>query len=715
MEITLYNNIDPRRLLPSAYKSFADVVPILGGMGEPVVIDSQTKATFDGNVPVMRDLTLKGKYCTSFVIHGNSNLTLDHAEVENTPGAMATITLASDFSGTVTIIDSNVHYQSATGSMWAIGTEIEDSVSSNHAKKITISNSSIDGIAANPTRMDLSGNVTIASISKAAESILNVAYFNANEADLTVNNLRLFNPGNEPVKIRKVILIGGPVEFNGKWNIDTMVINSNSSSELYKFIGQQVETVIKIHKIDIERIPKGISVFYADNAILKFENSFLGTPKIKYQAAINKSIMQLKSTTDRFHWVLSGKNYIDIDQMSISELKNRQNEFTTVDFDTFQKQEEAQLNPASELSTNQNGIQNEDISNQNDDSLNNLNQSSNNNSNMKKTEITDAEKQMSNATKNSQHKIEKADGMSRLNSLIGLKPVKKAISDFISVAITNKERAKRGLKTSKGITMHMVFGGDPGTGKTTVARICGQILCEQGVLENGKVHEVTTKDLISKNVGETTTLTHNKVMEAMGGILFVDEAYMLTAKGNSFATEAIDQLMKDMEDYRDNLIVILAGYNEEMHHFIYDTNPGLQSRINNWIDFPDYSLDELLQIFKLQCKDEGTLINNSFLKTKMFLYCLNNYQGNLHDKHGRRVRSNGRGVRNYYDALKKARDARLNHSGIGLANLTDEQLMTITAKDIKTVYAQIQHQHMENKKLAAEEKSNNNPNTQNKQ
>lgn len=195
------------------------------------------------------------------------------------------------------------------------------------------------------------------------------------------------------------------------------------------------------------------------------------------------------------------------------------------------------------------------------------------------------------------------DLQKELDSLIGLVSVKKDISSLINLLKVNKIRKERGLSTPK-TSNHLVFLGNPGTGKTTVARLIAKIYKQLGVLEKGQLIEVDRSGLVAGYVGQTAIKTQEKIDEAMGGVLFIDEAYSLAKGESDFGQEAIDTLLKAMEDNRDDFVVIVAGYTKQMEAFLL-SNPGLKSRFNKSILFEDYTEEELLDIFNLFCHKYG--------------------------------------------------------------------------------------------------------------
>ena len=227
------------------------------------------------------------------------------------------------------------------------------------------------------------------------------------------------------------------------------------------------------------------------------------------------------------------------------------------------------------------------------------------------------------------HQTEKSkDASELLNSLIGLESIKKSMSDFENFVLFGEEAKKKGLKVPSQ-NLHMLFTGNPGCGKTTVARIVARILFDAGVIHENKVIEVERKDLVAGWIGQTAPKTAEVIDKAMGGVLFIDEAYSLAPSDSfrDFGQEAISTLIKAMEDHKGEFVVIFAGYKKEMHNFI-ESNSGIASRIGYSFDFPDYSSDELQEIFMLKMRKSGFTVTeeakNKSLKLMNFFVGVEN-------------------------------------------------------------------------------------------
>ncbi len=274
------------------------------------------------------------------------------------------------------------------------------------------------------------------------------------------------------------------------------------------------------------------------------------------------------------------------------------------------------------------------------------------------------------------------EALAELNSYIGLGSVKSKVNSWISLIRNMQRRAEAGIAVPDGFSYHLVFVGSPGTGKTSVARFMGQIYRSLGILSKGHLVEVGRSDIVAGYIGQTAIKMQEAIDKALGGVLFIDEAYTLAKEdGKDFGQEAIDTLLKGMEDHRDDLVVIVAGYPEPMQKFI-KANVGLRSRFNikpegeflnnsNLIVFEDYTGDEMLQIFKRLCKKSDYILDGQaerVLSTRLEKM----YQ--TRDEHF----GNARDVRNMFQETVTNQATRLEESG----NYTKENMMQITAADI---------------------------------
>lgn len=261
--------------------------------------------------------------------------------------------------------------------------------------------------------------------------------------------------------------------------------------------------------------------------------------------------------------------------------------------------------------------------------------------------------------------------LAELDQLVGLANVKAEVRRLSSLLQVQQLRAERGMPIIE-TSHHLVFTGNPGTGKTTVARLLSQIFHAVGVVTQGHLVETDRSKLVAGFVGQTALKTHTALESALGGMLLVDEAYALARGGeNDFGLEAIDTLVKFMEDHRDDIAIVAAGYPAEMNDFI-NSNPGLKSRFTRTINFPDYTEDELVRIFlQLGEKNQYSLSDDALLRVRHFIAAEPRTRGF----------GNARYVRNLFETA-------IAHQAVRLAPLTDpsdEQLITLTADDIAPV------------------------------
>lgn len=262
--------------------------------------------------------------------------------------------------------------------------------------------------------------------------------------------------------------------------------------------------------------------------------------------------------------------------------------------------------------------------------------------------------------------------LDQLHSLTGLGAVKSTVQELVNIAKVARMQIEAGIK-APAITRHLVFTGNPGTGKTTVARILGEIYKNLGVLSKGHFAEVDRTDLVAEYLGQTAPKTAKVVESALGGVLFIDEAYSLVpdGRGDMYGQEAINTLLKMMEDYREDLVVIVAGYKGEMSRFI-DSNPGLKSRFARSIHFEDYSASELTEIFKVKCEQHGYLLSDKTLNSVQGL--VKQFEAQIGEL------GNGRFVRNIFDRCVAIQCNRL----AALTKPSQQDLKTFLSTDVPT-------------------------------
>ena len=261
--------------------------------------------------------------------------------------------------------------------------------------------------------------------------------------------------------------------------------------------------------------------------------------------------------------------------------------------------------------------------------------------------------------------------MAQLESLVGLDEVKKDVKNLVNLMKVRKLRQENDLPVPP-MSLHMVFMGNPGTGKTTVARLISGLYAAIGVLSKGQLVEVDRSGLVAGYVGQTALKTQEAIKSALGGVLFIDEAYSLSSGGeNDFGREAIETILKAMEDHRDDLIVIVAGYDEPMQKFL-SSNPGLESRFNKYFYFPDYTGEQLLAIFKNQCKKNSYTLSPEAEEAAKAMF--DRLYEERDDNFG-----NGRDVRNCFEDMIVRQSNRV----AAMEAPTREDLMTVLPEDLE--------------------------------
>jgi len=261
--------------------------------------------------------------------------------------------------------------------------------------------------------------------------------------------------------------------------------------------------------------------------------------------------------------------------------------------------------------------------------------------------------------------------MAELNDLVGLEEVKREVKNLVNLMKVRKLRQQNDLPVPP-MSLHMVFMGNPGTGKTTVARIISGLYAAIGVLEKGQLVEVDRSGLVAGYVGQTALKTQEAIKKALGGVLFIDEAYSLASGGeNDFGREAIETILKAMEDHRDELIVIVAGYTGPMEKFI-NSNPGLESRFNKYIFFPDYNGGQLMEMFRIRCKKNGYTLTEETDKAALEMF--NELYENRSENFG-----NGRDVRNCFEDMIVRQSNRVAQ----MENPGKEDLMAVLPEDLE--------------------------------
>lgn len=620
MQFTYYPKFDPRSF-GSPIKNDKDLLNLLGSPGEPASIHF-TNFQYDSRITIRRDVVLSGNIKAKFLLVDGANVTFRNAKVKpfdkDQNDHYGSITQSSNFEGQL-MIDNSVISSPGQGKM-AVDSMISDN--GTFPQLLTISNSKIQGLMVAPISAELIGEIDLANPTDSAQNVLNVlGHLETSNVNLKLDSIMLMNSG-KAADIDTITLLNGPVTLTGNYNIKNMIIDSKKKSlELFVVDGERYETELQLENLRVNRIPKGSSAIYLKNATLKATNAKLGdVSNNNVTASAIDSNLIFKGTQDNLSWHVAGKSEIDL-LNSTSSL-----ELLAPNFPPSKPQSLTGENADSNTTVSKSG---------------------------------------------------EKSGSQKLQELIGLASVKEMLTKFINNTIIDKERRERGLGGVEGLSRHMIFAGNPGTGKTTVAKIVAEILHENGALPTNKVKTILASGLIDDKVGGSALKAQEVLQESLGGVLFIDEAYELNENlvGNAFTGQVVQELMTTMEEHRDDLIVILAGYTKQMDELLETGNPGFRSRFTNYIEFEDYTLDEKLQITKYSIKAQNAVMDESFYEHKNFRKLLQFYG---------RHNANARDVRNFVQALLIARDNRLAKTPMD--KLTNDDLMRITAEDFKEVW-----------------------------
>lgn len=668
--IQLKVEIGPKWSL-GGFTNIKDAEDLLSTPGEQVTVVSKRLTTSQKDINVNRSIILTGKFRTTFILHGNINVDIVDAMLINAVPSQPSVFIATDFNGSISIADSVINYNGGKPVKSGIAINIADA--SIQFTKLAINNSRIAGIAAIVNKIELSNDVKINAIdtSENATSLLSAYYFDNQNASLELNSPLLlystseYESGPNQTRFDRLIIKNGYADIKGSFDFEDIDVNLNWRSrrqlEIIKFSPINANNAtIYLHNLNIISAPKNASIIYARSITLELNEGNLGNPSKPnmYSVSIENTIVKLNDVKDFMKWNLIEQNYlINNSEMTNSSLLNL-----------------AKIYPSKLMLTEEHQTMGQGYSN-----ISAINEA--------KTDPpagieTDAENE------NTDDKTDKesVDPEKELNDLIGLKTVKEKLNSYIANAKMNQIKKSRGIKVPTNLSRHLVFGGSPGTGKTTVAKLVAQILYDNGALPSSYLLEVTAKDLIGVYLGETQQKTHKvflDVLEHKGGVLFIDEAYSLK-EDSQFNKDAVSQLLTDSVDYRDKIIVILAGYTNEMRELFDTANAGLRSRFTNWVDFPDYTDRERIQIFDLMCKKQTMLFgknqaaHDKYIRSKQFHWLMNYYN---------RDHSNGRSVANLVQELIMTRDTRLAKLPVEqLNNISNTDMITVTAKDIVTLY-----------------------------
>ena len=616
MHIKLYSKLDPRRL-GQPVKDLEQAKQLLSTTGEPLIVEAISRQVSETPIHVRRDATFIGEFLSQIVVHDDATVQFLDAKIVQPIRTRYTVIMADDFIGKMLIERSKILIapKSQDVALAGIG---------NGTEELTISNSIIEGGIFYVKQLVLKGDITFNSPSQAE--------FSCHILDTDTCSLKLKqNSMRHDVDIVSLneLKIDGKCVLSGGFNIGELNISDTLKSiELLTITSHFNDpSILRFGRVVFERGNKNVTHIYLDHT----QSRFLANIDSGINWRVNKSVLQMEDLTDNSKWSLEKDVTVQVSDGARSSLRDLGI---------------TQLVSKKEFNMRNNG--DSSISVFDDPSLVGL----------------------------SQEQVEKK-ATEKIREMIGQPLVKQQLEDFIAQSEMDKIRVARGLSDGSTITRNMVFAGPPGVGKTEFARLVGQALYENGVLPENKLVEVSAaRDLIAGYKGQTAEKTHEVAASAYGGVLFVDEAYALLGDSGEgdFEAKAVQQLLKEAEDHRDELVIILAGYDAQMRQLFEDGNSGLKRRFPYWITFENYSHDEFVEIFKLMLKNLKSTILDSLLQSKPFNDLIESYAGSD---------ANAGGVRTMLEALILARDSRLRTLG---ANVSNDDLLRITDKDLVSVY-----------------------------
>lgn len=618
MHIQLYPKLHPKRF-GQAVKDMNQVSDLLQTTGEPLIVEAMSKQVLEKPLHIRRDVTFIGSYVGQFYLHGDSDVKFLDANVVQPIKTRYTIILTEDFVGDLTIERSKIKVEPKSKDVALAGI-------GNTCENLTIDNSEIDGAIFYVKTLMVQGDVTISSRD---QGDIGCHILDTSSCDLTLvrNSVR----HDVDIVDFNSITIGGKCILSGGFKIQELNINDTSNSlELLTFTSHFDEpSIIRLGSINYLKANKNVTHVYFDKTTTRLLANIADGLNLR----ANDSVIQMEDVIDGAKWTVGKEVTVQVSDGARSGLRDlgQTKLISSKDFKMRNKKSATSMESVFD-----------------DPSL---------------TGLGEPEKQDKKATE-------------KIKEMIGQPFVKKQLEDFISQSEMDKIRVARGLSDGSTITRNMVFSGPPGVGKTEFARLVGQALYENGVLPENKLVEASAaRDLIAGFLGQTADKTHEVAASAYGGVLFIDEAYALANdKDGQFGDKAMEQLLKEADDHRDELVIILAGYEEDMREMFETGNSGLKRRFPYWISFTNYEHDEFIDIFKLMLKGMKSVMDDSLIASKPFNDLLTSYA----DPH-----SNAGGVRNLVEALVLARDSRLRTLG---ANVTNDDLVRITDKDLVTVY-----------------------------